>query len=90
MFRYIKIVIIASMFFSSSVFAEGWEHHHHHYHGYENGYRNGYGNGYSYNPYFAREYISPPVVIAPQPYFIQPQVNSGYMPPIYGQYRGRW
>jgi hypothetical protein len=88
MFRYIKIAAIICMFFTSTAFAEGWRHHHNHYHGYENG----YGNGYGYNPYYGGAYIPPPVVISPQPYYMQPQINSGYMPqvPVYGQYRGRW
>ncbi len=64
MFKFIKIVAICSMLFTTSAFADGWGHHHHHH-----GYR------YGYNPYYV-----PPVVIGyypPQQYYAPPPVPYG-------------
>jgi hypothetical protein len=92
MFRYIKITAVVCMMFSSSAFAHGGGHgggyghgggfeHHGHYGG-------GYGYGYN-NPYYGGGYFPRPVIVAPQPYYVQPPVAYGYVQPMpfYGGYR---
>jgi hypothetical protein len=91
MFRFIKIAVFITMFFSANAFAEGWGRHHHYGYG-------GYGYGYGYNPYYGGGgYVPAPVAgyyPAPQQYYAPPpppvaQPNYGYgqQMPMYGQYR---